>query len=90
MKKEQPIRRLCSEIQLFDLCDLETCCQKDGRYCTNEEVLQRFEAIKEEDERSPEQYLVEELDEDEDGEGEEGALYDEEADDADDYDDEDR
>jgi hypothetical protein len=90
MKKEQPVRRLCSEIQLFDLCDLETCCQKDGRYCPNEEVLQRFEAIKEEDERSPEQYLVEELDEDEEGEEEEGALYDEETDDADDYDDEDR
>jgi hypothetical protein len=61
-------QRLCSEIQLFDLCDLDTCCQKDGRFCTNPEVLERFEAIKEEDERAPEQYLSEELDEDEDAE----------------------
>jgi hypothetical protein len=85
METQQRARRLCSEIQLFDLCDLDTCCQKDGRYCTNEEVLQRFEAIKEEDERSPQQYLSEELDEDE--ESEDGF---DEADDADDhYDDDD-
>jgi hypothetical protein len=67
----QKAQRLCSEIQLFDLCDLDTCCQKDGRYCTNPEVLERFEAIKEEDERSPEQYLTEELDEEESEESEE-------------------
>lgn len=67
----QKPQRLCSEIQLFDLCDLDTCCQKDGRYCTNPEVLARFEAIKEEDERSPQQYLGEEFEEgeDEDAEG---------------------
>ena len=65
METPKHAQRLCSEIQLFDLCDLETCCQKNGRYCTNPEVLERFEAIKEEDERSPEQYLTEELDEDE-------------------------
>jgi hypothetical protein len=64
MGTEQRTQRLCSEIQLFDLCELETCCQKDGRHCTNAEVLERFEAIKEEDER--EQYLAEEVDEDED------------------------
>ena len=63
MGTQKHAQRLCSEIQLFDLCDLETCCQKDGRYCTNPEVLERFEAIKEEDERSPEQYLTEDLDE---------------------------
>jgi len=85
METQQGARRLCSEIQLFDLCDLDTCCQKDGRYCTNEEVLQRFEAIKEEDERSPQQYLSEDLEEDE--ESEDGF---DEADDADDhYDDDD-
>lgn len=86
METQQRARRLCSEIQLFDLCDLDTCCQKDGRFCTNEEVLQRFEAIKEEDERSPQQYLSEDLDEDEDVESEDGF---DEADDADDdnYDD---
>ena len=86
METVQRPRRLCSEIQLFDLCDLDTCCQKEGRFCTNEEVLERFEAIKEEDERSPEQYLTEDLDEDEEGDEEQG--YDEEADDSDDYGDE--
>jgi len=68
METQQQAKRLCSEIQLFDLCDLDTCTCKDGRYCTNPEVLERFEAIKEEDERSPEQYLTEDLD-DEDAEG---------------------
>ena len=84
METMQRPRRLCSEIQLFDLCDLDNCCQKDGRYCTNEEVLARFEAIKEEDERSPEQYLAEELDEDEESE----ELGHDEADGVDDYEDE--
>jgi len=80
----QRTQRLCSEIQLFDLCDLDACSQKDGRYCTNPEVLERFEAIKEEDERSPEQYLTEDLEEDE--EVEESDL--DEAFDADEYDEE--
>ena len=66
MASNQRTQRLCSEIQLFDLCDLDYCNKKEGRYCTNEEVLERFEAIKEEDERSPEQYLAEETDDDED------------------------
>jgi hypothetical protein len=81
-------QRLCSEIQLFDLCDLETCCQKDGRYCTNPEVLERFEAIKEEDERAL-QYVGEDLDEEEvDGEDLDDLDYDEADSDAD-FDDED-
>lgn len=80
------IQRLCSEIQLFDLCDLETCCQKEGRYCTNEEVLAKFEAIKEEDERSPEQYIAEDLEDEQDSEDLE---YDEE-DGVDEYDDDDQ
>jgi hypothetical protein len=63
MGNEQNPKRLCSEIQLFDLCDLDVCCHKDGRYCTKGDILARFEAIKEEDERSPEQYFAEELDE---------------------------
>lgn len=84
MDTQKHAQRLCSEIQLFDLCDLESCCQKDGRYCTNPEVLERFEAIKEEDERSPEQYLTEELDLDE---NEESDVEDEL--DADEYDDDD-
>jgi hypothetical protein len=45
------IDRLCSEIQLFDLCDLESCRYKNGRFCTDEKLLARFEAIKEEDDR---------------------------------------
>jgi hypothetical protein len=84
MGTQQRTQRLCSEIQLFDLCDLETCCQKDGRYCTNIEVLDRFEAIKEEDERSPEQYIAEDLEDDEESEE---LSYDE--DDADEYGDDD-
>jgi hypothetical protein len=87
MGTQKHAQRLCSEIQLFDLCDLETCCQKDGRYCTNPEVLERFEAIKEEDERSPEQYLTEELDEDDSEESDEFGIGDDL--DADDYDDDD-
>jgi len=59
MGTKKTTQRLCSEIQLFDLCELEVCGQKDGRFCTKAEILERFEAIKEEDERSPEQYLVE-------------------------------
>lgn len=45
----KPVKRLCSEIQLFDLCDLEQCTYKEGRFCTNEELLTRFEQIAEED-----------------------------------------
>ncbi|GFO54639.1 hypothetical protein GMSM_16460 [Geomonas sp. Red276] len=63
MENQQPPRRLCSEIQLFDLCDLDECSKKDGRYCTDPKTLERFEAIKEEDERS--QYLPEEMEEEE-------------------------
>jgi hypothetical protein len=84
MGTEQRTQRLCSEIQLFDLCDLENCRQKNGRYCTNPEALERFEAIKEED---PEQYLAEELDEDEETEEAEELGFDE-AFDGDDYGDE--
>jgi hypothetical protein len=68
METQKHVQRLCSEIQLFDLCDLDICCQKNGRYCTNPEVLARFEAIKEEDERSPEQYLTEEFDDEDETE----------------------
>jgi hypothetical protein len=96
METQQGTRRLCSEIQLFDLCDLDYCTNKEGRFCTNPAVLARFEAIKEEDERSPQQYLSEEFDEDEEGEGEgegegeaegddEGFGSDDEFDDEEDY-----
>ena len=45
-------QRLCSEIQLFDLCDLDSCRFKSSRFCTNEELLAKFESIKEEDDRT--------------------------------------
>jgi hypothetical protein len=53
----KPEQRLCSEIQLFDLCDLEQCSHKQGRYCTNGELLTRFERISEKDDTSS--YLFE-------------------------------
>ena len=46
---EKPAQRLCSEIQLFDLCDLEVCIYKEGRFCRKEELLSRFEHIADED-----------------------------------------
>lgn len=61
-------RRLCSEIQLFDLCDKEqdVCGHRDGRYCTKGDIIARFEAISEDDDRSPEQFMADELDDAED------------------------
>jgi hypothetical protein len=55
-------KRLCSEIQLFDLCDKDVCGHRDGRYCTKGDILAKFEAIQEDDERSPEQFMADELD----------------------------
>jgi hypothetical protein len=49
----KPVQRLCNEIQLFDLCELEKCGHKQGLYCSSHELLNRFEAIAEEDERPP-------------------------------------
>lgn len=46
---QRPAKRLCSEIQLFDLCDLDACGSKEGRFCTNRELLDRFEGIAEDD-----------------------------------------
>ena len=74
MGKESSPRRLCNEIQLFDLCSRDVCDHKDGRYCTKGDILSKFEAIREEEERSPEQYLADEL---EDVEGAEDLGYDE-------------
>lgn len=45
----EPVQRLCSEIQLFDLCELDSCRSRQGRFCTNQELLSRFEAIAEDD-----------------------------------------
>lgn len=49
--KELP-QRLCSEIQLFDLCELEQCNFKEGRFCTDPELLAQFEAEDEPEEHS--------------------------------------
>jgi len=59
-----PVDRLCSEIQLFDLCDLDSCGQRKERFCTNELLLQKFEAIKEEDDRQTLLYDEDELEDD--------------------------
>ncbi|MGD0585734.1 MAG: hypothetical protein ABSA86_08160 [Oryzomonas sp.] len=71
----KPVQRLCSEIQLFDLCDLEQCSHKQGRYCTNGELLTRFERVSENDDtlRVSDSYLPEEQ---EDGEEEDDAYGD--------------
>ena len=74
MEKRLNPPRLCSEIQLFDLCDRDVCAHKSGRFCTKSDILVQFEAIKEEDDRSPEQFLAEELD---DAEGAGDMGYDE-------------
>jgi len=61
-------QRLCSEIQLFDLCDLDSCRFKSSRFCTNEQLLSKFEAIKEEDDRSTLLYEEDEGEEEVDSE----------------------
>jgi hypothetical protein len=84
-KTVKPAQRLCNEIQLFDLCELEKCSHKKGLYCTNDELLNRFEAIAEEDERpAPSRYVSEE---DDDAELSDDEAYDDACDD-DDYADE--
>lgn len=58
-------RRLCSEIQLFDLCELEKCHFKDDRFCTDPEMLARFESAAEPEDR-PVWHLGKDEDQDED------------------------
>ena len=74
METPASTKRLCSEIQLFDLCDLDTCTCKDGRFCTNPDILARFEAIKEEDDRP--QYLADEMEEEENEDAEDLEEFD--------------
>jgi hypothetical protein len=59
----EPVRRLCSEIQLFDLCELEKCSYKSANFCTNEDLLTRFERIADEDTSSRMSLSDEDLDE---------------------------
>ncbi len=63
MKTEQPEHdagekspvspRLCSEVQLFDLCSRERCGYREGRFCSDLALLEKFEAIAEHDDTRP-------------------------------------
>jgi hypothetical protein len=53
LTQEKMLPRLCSEIKLFDLCLLETCVHRDGRFCTNPLILEKFENISESEARFP-------------------------------------
>ena len=61
-------QRLCSEIQLFDLCDLDKCNHKNDNFCTDSALLNRFEKIAEDELRTPEYHVSEEIDDAEDEE----------------------
>lgn len=62
-------QRLCSEIRLFDLCDLDSCNHKNGRFCMDPALLGRFEKIAEDEIRAPERYISDEIDDSEAGDG---------------------
>jgi hypothetical protein len=85
----EPARRLCSEIQLFDLCELERCHFKDGRFCTDPDMLARFEAAAEPEDRPVWHFDRASEDEEEGGPSYEGDL-DSDDDDYSVFDDEDR
>ncbi len=85
----EPARRLCSEIQLFDLCELERCHFKDDRFCTDPDMLARFEAAAEPEERPVWHFDLASEEEEEDGPSYEGDLEHDD-DDYSDLDDEDR
>ncbi len=72
-QRTEPPRRLCSEIQLFDLCELERCHFKDDRFCTDPDMLARFEAAAEPEER-PVWHFDQASEEEEDGPCYEGDL----------------
>lgn len=74
LKEENIPQRLCSEIQLFDLCDLDVCTHKNGRFCTDPALLVRFEKIAEKEMRITESSLSDDDDdyESDDCYGEEG------------------
>jgi hypothetical protein len=77
-KPDVPPQRLCSEVQLFDLCDLDTCVYKNGRFCADPALLDRFEKIAEDELRPPDRYVSEECD-DAEAEDSDGYGYDDEA-----------
>jgi hypothetical protein len=61
----EPVNRLCNEIQLFDLCELQSCSFKSGSFCTNRDLLTSFEKIADVEERLPEGVCCDESDDDE-------------------------
>lgn len=65
------VQRLCNEIQLFDLCDLETCSSKEGKFCTNAEMLTAFERISDAEVVRPEVFISDDMEEGEDAGDEE-------------------
>jgi hypothetical protein len=71
-------QRLCSEVQLFDLCDLDSCGRKNGRFCADPFLLDRFEKIAEEELRTPDRYVSDESADAEAVDGD-GNGYDDEA-----------
>ena len=79
-------QRLCNEIQLFDLCDRERCAFKEGKFCTNAEMLTAFERISDAEVLRSEVYVSDDLEEGEDGcdgeydDGIDDGEFDEEAD----------
>lgn len=75
-KTDKLPQRLCSEIQLFDLCDLDSCKSRSDRFCTDSGLLGRFEKIAEKEVRTPEYFVSETDDEGNDGEGDEFAMDD--------------
>jgi len=67
-------QRLCSEVQLFDLCERDSCSHKVGRFCSDPVLLSRFEKIADDEPGTSERYILEEPDDsetDEDGYDEE-------------------
>jgi hypothetical protein len=63
----EPVNRLCNEIKLFDLCNLETCGHRSGTFCTDRDLLIRFEKIADVEERYSDGVDDEDSEEDEDG-----------------------
>ena len=88
---KMPAQRLCNEIQLFDLCDLETCSFKEGLFCADAGKLAAFERVSDAEVVRPEVFISEELEEGEEDNGEEydDAFDDDESGDEAEYDDED-
>jgi hypothetical protein len=69
-------QRLCSEVKLFDLCELTSCDYKIGRFCSDQVLLSRFEKIADDEPGTSERYVLDELD---DSEPDEGAYYEDDA-----------